>query len=175
MTIVIPLTKGQFTIIDDEDADLASFKWTAIQSRGIYYAKRRGTNSLGKPGITTLHRIILARKLGRDLLPTEEPDHWDRDSLNNTRENLRLASRIQNVQNRGKLRAHTRSGFPGVAYKPSQNRKKHFHARITINKKRIYLGCFATGEEAYEAYRQASLEHFGEFSPFLREGFTNVR
>jgi hypothetical protein len=155
--IVIPLTQGQQTIIDAVDADLIELKWYAYQAHnGPYYAH---TAQKGP-----IHRIILARKLGRDLLPhpQEMADHIDGNSLNNRRCNLRLATHSQNMRNR-KRPVNNTSGYKGVAYRKDVHK---WIAYITVSKKLKHLGYFNTPEEAHEAYCEAAKEHYGEFARF---------
>jgi HNH endonuclease/AP2 domain len=151
MTIEIPLTQGKVTIVDDIDADLAAFKWRAHKIEGIYYADRKGT--------ILLHRVILARMLGRPLGRRDFVDHIDRDGLNNRRTNLRLASPAENTRNRGMQRNNT-SGFRGVYPVPNS---KTYKAVISIDGKVTYLGAFPTPEEAYVAYCEAARKYYGEF------------
>lgn len=116
-TIIIPLTKDQFTVIDAIDADLAQLKWYAIfapdYANGGKFLAARVFRVDGRRKIEYIHRVILSRILGRTLLRNEFTDHVDHDTLYNCRCNLRLASRSQNMMNRGKLRTNT-SGFKGV-------------------------------------------------------------
>ncbi len=85
----------------------------------------------------------------------EQVDHRDRNGLNNTRENLRIASSQQNAFNRGKRNGE----FKGV----SKCRRK-WRARITIDGKEEYLGVFSTPEEAARVYDRRARELFGEFA-----------
>jgi hypothetical protein len=74
MMIEIQLTKGYVAIVDDEDADLAEFKWTALTTeQGKVYAIRTVGTS-GKPNRKhfLLHRVILERIEKRELLKTEQ-------------------------------------------------------------------------------------------------------
>jgi len=41
-----------------------------------------------------------------------------------------------------------------------------FVAKIGINRKTIYLGKFATAEEAHEIYKKAAKKHFGDFARY---------
>jgi hypothetical protein len=80
--------------------------------------------------------------------PTDEIDHANRQPLDNRWANLRAATRSEQTQNRVRRKA-----FPlPVGVKKRYNR---FEARIAIDKKRIYLGMFATAEEAHQAYLRA--------------------
>lgn len=85
-------------------------------------------------------------------------DHIDGDSYNNSIENLRLCTQSQNTKNKSKQNNNT-TGYTGVVQ--VRNRWK---AQIQCNGKRKHLGTFLTPEDAYEAYKQAAIELFGEFN-----------
>lgn len=89
----IPLTQGQYALVDDSDYDyLMQWKWYARKGGNTYYAGR-GTKG-GR--IIRMHRQILG------LQDTKEPaiDHRDGYGLNNQSINIRVASRSTNVKNR---------------------------------------------------------------------------
>lgn len=109
-----------------------------------------------------LHRLILERILGRPLQKNEFVDHINRNSLDNRRSNLRLATIQQNCMNRG-VRRDNKLGIKGV-FIDHKCPIRPFRSAIMINRKRINLGHFATVEEASAAYQKAALEHFGEFA-----------
>lgn len=90
--------------------------------------------------------------------PETQVDHRDGNSLNNAWANLRLATRNQNKANSPCYRNNL-SGFKGVS-----QRGKKFIARIRVNGQLLYLGRFASAEEAHAAYTYAATEHFGEFA-----------
>lgn len=165
-TIIIPLSKtgkhqGKYeTIIDIEDSDLAGYNWQVmnVTSKGTIYVSRK-TKSKGKQTTHYIHRIILERKLGRELEKTEHIDHIDGNGLNNRRENLRLATRFQNMQNRGKASSNT-SGYKGAFYRKDRG---YWYSQIIVHGKKIYLGSFNTAKDAHEAYCKAAKELHGDF------------
>ncbi len=89
----INLTRGEVALVSDEDYQyLNQFKWYARDNtkNKTFYA-RRGVRVNGKNGGIFMHRDILKvtdRKI--------QVDHINHDTLNNTRENLRLATPSQN-------------------------------------------------------------------------------
>jgi hypothetical protein len=161
-TVTIPLTKNKIARVDEVDSDLAALNWYAFKAHGIFYAIRELQVSLSgekrRRRIEQMHRVILSRKLDRSLLPTELVDHKDGDGLNNTRSNLRLATNGQNLANR-----------LGVCWDKS---KQRWLVQISKDGKRVFMKRFITLREAQDAHRQASLEIFGEFSPYNRESFS---
>jgi hypothetical protein len=76
--------------------------------------------------------------------PLQEIDHINQNPLDNRIENLRVVSHTQNVWNRNYGK--------GVSYKININK---WIARITVNKRTIHLGSFATEDEAKQAYLSA--------------------
>lgn len=152
----IPLTRGFTALVDTADGDLASLQWFTATPRKTPYAVRNITLQDGKRTSEYLHRVILSRILGRELLAVETVDHRDCNSLNNCRDNLRLATRAENNRNTPK-KSHNTSGFKGVLYR--KGRPKPF-ARIG----HTYLGSFDTPEEAHAAYCAAAIERYGEFA-----------
>lgn len=162
MTVEIPLTQGYITIIDDEDDDLAQYKWTAFSQEGkTVYAYRAKMHNRERTEIR-LHRAILSRILGRTLSRLEHVDHKDGNGLNNQRSNLRLATPLQNSQNQ-KRRKSNNSGFKGVSWDKTRNK---WRSTIKVDGKQKHLGRFTTPELAYSAYCEASKKYFGEFARF---------
>lgn len=159
-TTLIPLTRGHIAVVDNADADLATVLWCTSPAHKTYYAYRRRNSPAADGKYEFLHDVILSRILGRDLLPGEEVDHIDLDGLNNRRDNLRLATRVQNAWNQGR-RVDNRSGYKGVGY---HKHNKAWRARIKINGKTVLLGYYPTPEEAFAAYVKAAQETRGEFA-----------
>lgn len=91
-----------------------------------------------------VHRIAYFMGTGDD--PGQDIiDHEDQNPLNNRLSNLRRATRQLNREN-SKLNADNSSGFRGV-YK----KKGRYQAQLRRDGKFVYLGSFATAEEAAEA------------------------
>jgi hypothetical protein len=86
-------------------------------------------------------------------------DHINGDRSDNRIENLRLATYMQNSQNRKTPKNNT-SGFKGVC--ASENKNK-WTASIMFNGKRIHLGTFKAKNEAIKAYEKASINLHKDF------------
>lgn len=151
----IPLTRGYVALVDDEDYDRVSqHKWHAKVGIDVNYAAAAIRESRGKFRFTQLHRFVMG---ATD--PLIRVDHIDRDGLNCRRNNLRLATHMQNSVNR-KLHSNNTSGFKGV----SITKSGRWLARIRIERCLRRLGVFDTAQEAALAYDAAAMRHFGEFA-----------
>lgn len=155
----IPLTRGEVALVDDEDfPSLCKYRWHAMT---IGYAGRGRLGSDGPgPSVIYMHRAILNAPEG------VEVDHIDHDGFNNTRSNLRLASKQQNRFHVGKK---TRMGsatskFKGVWQRSGKNLTPKWDAMISLNRKRQYLGRFVNEEDAARAYDAAARKLHGEFA-----------
>ncbi|HEU4344816.1 MAG TPA: HNH endonuclease [Candidatus Binatia bacterium] len=146
----ILLTRGKVAVVDDEDYErVSAFKWFAMSSqRGPWYARRDV-----KRRAVLLHRVIMNAPEG------VEVDHINGDGLDCRKTNLRLATRSQNQHNKTKYKRN-KSGFKGVCWHRASDR---WLAQIRVDAKNIYLGVFATPEEAARAYDVAAQKHHGEF------------
>lgn len=154
--VAIELSQGQITYVSDEDSDLALIRWAAMK---VYEGRQfMAFRNKERPhrGALLLHRVVLSRMLGRDLKSTEHVDHKDHDTLNNTRNNLRLATPSQNGMNKGR-QANNTSGYKGVSW---NTRDKCYYAFLQHK----CLGVFHDAELAARAYDQAARELHGEFA-----------
>lgn len=149
-TRTIPLSKGYEAIVDAADYEwLSQYTWQAkVNAKGYVYAYTGNiTNSM--------HRMI-AGAAKRD----EIVDHIDRDTLNNTRANLRIVTKQQNTLN-SKLYKTNTAGYRGVTWHKGD---KRWHAQLWTQDKKYHLGSFTDPEDAARAYDEAARQHFGEFA-----------
>jgi len=150
----IPLTQGKFALVDDEDYDyLMQWKWHAIRAKATFYAVR-SVYIKGKRCRIRMHRVILKTPVG--LLT----DHRDHNGLNNTRGNLRVATKSQNAMN-SVCRSNSISGYKGVVWR--KDRAK-WTAQIFMNRKGLRLGAFTCPMQAAKAYDKKARELFGEYA-----------
>lgn len=87
-------------------------------------------------------------------------DHKNRDTLDNRRENLRVATTSQNGANQSK-RPGGSSRFKGVCWDKSRGKWK---ARIMLNYKNVHIGRFLVEEDAARAHDVRAREVWGEFA-----------
>lgn len=161
MVITIPIGKGLETVIDDIDADLAEFSWrylygnSARPEASIVYASRK---ERGTKRTLLLHRVILARIVGRPLTRAELTDHQDLDGLNNQRYNLRLADHSSN-------RANTLANRGRTLPKGVFTSGTRYKARMTYRQDgkiiNETIGSYETIEEAERAYQEAHAARYG--------------
>ncbi len=159
--IQIPLTKGHITLIDWDDRIAATLLWYASMDRKrLCYAMRKERQVSGSYKTILLHRFVMESILERPLNKDEFIDHINGNSLDNRRENLRIATNAQNLHNRKSNSTNT-SGYKGVYWhKPT----KKWRAKISVMGKIHYLGQYNTPEEAYAVYCKAATLYFGEFA-----------
>lgn len=99
------------------------------------------------------HRVIWFMTYGK--WPIGDIDHIDGCPYNNRLQNLRDVSTSGNMQNQTKAHKCNKSGFLGVT---KMKDSEKWRARITLNKKQIYLGTFENAEEAHKVYLDAKRE-----------------
>lgn len=157
----IQLTRGAIATVSDCDYDYLTnnFKWRLEPSRSTSYASCTHKTEDGVRRTLKMHRLIMMSIAG-PLTPDVFIDHIDHNGLNNTRENLRLATNTQNLQC-SRIYKNNSTGYRGVSWAPHMNR---FVSKIRVNKKLLHLGYFDNTIDAAKAYNKAAKEHFGEFA-----------
>ena len=148
MSKLIPLTKGQFAIVDDQDYEfLVQWKWECDRNNMV---RRRQ----GHKGTILMHRIITNAPAGMQV------DHINHNRLDNRRCNLRVCTNQENNFNRRSTPGSS-SQFKGVSWNRRHNK---WHAVIDIDQKTRHIGFFVDETEAAKAYDRKAKEHFGEFA-----------
>jgi hypothetical protein len=85
-------------------------------------------------------------------------DHIDGNTINNVVSNLRWATASENRANCVQSNVLKHKGISKVGTK--------YRARIQVDDKRKCLGLFETIEQAFDAYKKAAIEIYGEFAKF---------
>ncbi len=157
MTRRVPLTRGLFALVDDDDYErvMALGPWYARPSPHgqIFYAQfnHRGTGKARRRK-AWMHRIVLG-------LSDNDPritDHINHDGLDNRKENLRAVTNAQNQRNR-RIQGYGISGITGIIWDKSRRR---WAARAVIDDHLYNLGRFRDIALAVEA-RSRFLEERG--------------
>lgn len=168
---LVPLNKGLFAQVDDEDFERVSeYRWSisSRKSSSILYAVHTNQDNRS----ISMHRFIMGCK-NRD---GKLVDHKDRNGLNNQKSNLRFCTHSENMSNRSSHKGST-SKYLGVyrqiikakRFKKKLNKETvsvyySWASRITVNKKHISLGNFRKEEDAAKAYDAAARKYHGEFA-----------
>lgn len=107
-----------------------------------------------------VHRVIWKMRFGTE--PPPMIDHRDIDASNNRPGNFRPASGAQNSRNRRPVSTRPKaSKYKGVYWHKQIGR---WRAKITVDRKCLSLGCFATEAEAYAAYLEGAKKYHGDFA-----------
>lgn len=154
----IRLTRGQVALVDPEDFErLNAHKWHAHWDGKMrsFYAARWSPMVKGKRGkMILMAREVLNARSGMDV------DHKFHQTLDNRKSELRQATRAENLQNQHRSRDN-KCGLKGVS---RDGRTGKYTAFIRTGGKQVYLGIYATSEDAHAAYCKAAGTLFGEFA-----------
>ena len=159
MSKQIPLTQGQFAIVDDEDFEMVcQQKWHLMRQKrknyaisSVYLRPKGGTYIMQT---LYLHRFIMRPPKGMEI------DHKDHNGLNCQRDNMRICTHAENDRN-SRSHVNSTSKYKGVFHDRLKGRWK---ASIRCNQRNINLGYFSSEVEAAQAYDAKAKEMFGEFA-----------
>jgi len=160
VTVKIPLTRGKFALVDDEDAELFfDQKWQA--SRGNQKSEKFYATRQIKRKTIYMHRIVIKAP------PGVLVDHINNDGLDNRKSNLRLCTNQQNIMNRRYKVGE--SGFIGVH--PAANK---WRTDVVVCGEKCRVTGLSTPEFAARVRDALVREFHGEFA-VLNSSVTSLR
>ena len=152
----INLGEGRYTLVDLADYyRLNKYRWYADGKGEQIYAVRNIISAEENPKKMLLHREIMNPPKNRLV------DHKNGITLNNRRDNLRLATHSQNQFNKRKTKSKTSSRFIGVCL---DKRSGRWESKIRNQGRKIWLGRFVSEIDAAHAYDEAAKKYHGEFA-----------
>ena len=150
------------------DDATGEFRWKVRLARAVPAGSLAGClldngyRSIAIQGYTyKSHRLAWLHVHG--VWPTEDIDHINGDKADNRLCNLRQATRHENMQNLSVGKANS-TGYVGVSFR---RRSQRWQAYITLARKRVHLGFFASVELAVSA-RATAKAKFHAFQSFDR-------
>lgn len=129
-----------FVLVDDDDLHLVS-QWNWSLSKDGYAVA-------GQPQVR-MHRVLCGLERG----DPRQPDHINRNKLDNRRANLRVVDAQVNQQNKP---ASGRSGYRGVSWVSKYGK---WRAQAMLNGKGYYFGLYDDPAEAARAASAWRAEH----------------
>jgi hypothetical protein len=158
---IIPLTKGQVTLVDTKFYDwLLQWNWHAWWNKGTksYYA----TRGIKNVGTVYMHREILGLPKG----DKRDGDHTNHDTLDNRlfigeKEQLRIATRQENSWNQ-RIKQSNKTGYKWVF----RDRNGLYRYSMRRDGKRMQVTGFSTPEDAYNAACIAAAHNHRQFAKF---------
>lgn len=139
----VPLTRGLFALVDDEDYDrVMQFKWFAHGVDARFYAARNIRNADGKRKTQHLHTFLVQPASGLEVL------HIDGNNLNCCRRsNLKAGTRLENMQGPKHRYSNNTTGYRGVL--PPRKYRPYFEAQIRARGRVVFrMPHFTTAKEA---------------------------
>lgn len=164
------LTQDRLRELLTYDSETGVFRWTKRfstkipkdLSAGIVYP--RGYIAIRVDGRRyQAHRLAWFYVHG--VWPENDVDHINGEKGDNRIANLRLATRSENLSNRGP-RLKPRKYQKGVYQIKTAGKVYGYGVQIKSGDKRMKFGCYETPEEAHEMYCEAAVMLHGEFASF---------
>jgi len=147
----IPLTKGKFAIVDDEDFHyLTRFNW-CLESG---HPARRIELVNGKTTVVLMSSFIKHKPNGRIFL------YKNHNPLDLRKDNMFITTKSPTTHN-GKKAQGKSSKYKGVHFNKTSGK---WNAKITKDYKEIWIGSFFSEKEAGLVYNKKAKELYGEFA-----------
>lgn len=151
--IQIELTQGKYAIVDKEDFErVSSIKWCFNKS-GYAIAHKKGSGKKGQN--ISMHRFIMNTPKGMDT------DHINGNGLDNRKENLRICTHQENIQNQQIQNINKSSIYKGVSFRKDI---KKWSTKLQVKNRQIVIGVFPTERSAAMAYDIWAKDLFGSFA-----------
>ncbi len=158
---ILALKNAHYAEIDDKvysfiNKNKLSFFSQKIGNNTYAVCDLRRSNDKDKPHIYLyLHRLVFAVMTGR--IP-KMIDHKNRDGLDCKIQNLREATRSQNLHNQ---RTYNCNGYQGIWY---DKKNKRYYAEITKDKIGYKPGSSKDLIEAVKIYNKKAIELYGDYA-----------
>lgn len=136
----VPLTQGQYALVDDEDYErVCEFKWYAHYSRRTktFYATRKTKRP--NPKHIYMHRFVM------NTPESSLCDHLNHDTLDNRKSNLRNCQRSDNSMNRRGAQSNNLIGEKNICFDTKENK---YIVAFEIRGIRVFRKRFNTLDEA---------------------------
>lgn len=155
----IKLNGSISAFVDDDDFERVNqYKWYTekVNRRwGMTYYAITSTIIDNKPKSLRMHNVVM-----NFISNKMDIDHINGDGLLNTKDNLRIISRSENIR-LGKKSKNKSTQYKGVSFEKNKNK---FSVCIRMNYKKKRLGQYKTAEEAAKVYNDESRRLFGELA-----------
>ena len=151
-------SNGKEFYFDLEDYDkIKDYCWN-INNKGYVTAYTRKTEK-GKRIQLFLHRVVLNLPENKDMQNQIEGEHYNRNPLDNRKENLKIVNHQLNMFNKKKYKNNS-SGVTGV----DQRENGKWRARLWYKKKMVLYEECDSFNEAVKVRKEAEEKYFGKYS-----------